>query len=141
MRQANYLNSHNSFLLSVAASNSFHIIHLSPSPQEASSSSPNCSLLLLPNCLQSLIRSCSGFHASILWPLGCSLSDSSAPLLLLAGKKAQQQKQALYQSFPGDLQLLRNPSGQTTFFVNILVANTRAAQRLFMFVATLWPAW
>lgn len=74
MRQANYLNSHNSFLLSAAASNSFHIIHLSPSLQEASSSSPNCSLLLLPNCLQSLIRSCSGFHASILWPLGCSLT-------------------------------------------------------------------
>lgn len=27
---------------------------------------------------------------------------------------AQQQKQALYQSFPGDLQLFRNLSGQTT---------------------------
>jgi len=60
-------------------------------------------------------------------PLACAFAVSSALLLLLAGKKAPQQKQAPYQSFPGDLQLLRNPSGQTTS-VNILLANSRAAQ-------------
>lgn len=61
--------------------------------------------------INSATGSCSGFHASILWPSRFCLLCLLCTILLLARKKAQQQKQPIQQSFPGDLLVLRS---QTT---------------------------
>lgn len=115
-----HLNSHLSFLLPAAAT-SFHINCFSPSVQEASSSFSNC----CPVAFRHWYRAAQGFTPVPSDTLGCP-PVSSALLLTLAGKKPQQPKQALCQSLPGDLQLLRNPFGQTAS-VSILLANTRTA--------------
>lgn len=95
--------------------------------QEASSPSPNSSLLLPATSL--VLWSCSGFRASIFWPSRFCFSVSAALLLLLARNRAQQQKQPMYQSFPGGLLLLRSPAPLADkVFVNSLIANTEAAQ-------------
>lgn len=115
LRQLNYLNSHLSFhqQLHQSPSTSSAFLHRSKRrPPLLQTSVSSCCL----TAFHHQHRAAQGFMPASPGRPGCALSVSSAPLLLLAGKKAQQQKQALYQGFPGDLQLLRNPSGQTTFF-------------------------
>lgn len=103
--------------------------HHSPfsSLQEASSSFPGCSLLLLPDCLWSLKGSCSGFHTSIL----CQPHPTYTVLFLLCTPTAFGREEGSAVGI-----ILKFPRGSTAaqkslwpdIFVNMLLANTRAAR-------------
>jgi len=81
-----------------------------------------------------------GFMPASSGPLGSAHSVYSACVLLLAGKKAQQQKQPVQQSFPGDLLELRSPvSWPDNLSISSLVVNATAAQGLSVLVVHLQP--
>lgn len=103
--------------------------------QEASSPFPGCSLLLLPDCLWSPKWRCSGFHTSILWPPTlCSVCLLCTPVAF--GREGGSAA-GIVPKFPRGATATQKCLWPDNIFVNMLLANTRAAQGEFVFVVTL----